>query len=382
MKIQPKPYKTLKGFVAAGVTVAFAALPGVIAADDIEWDPTWGYHEEEWYDPSDWFNDDGVIDYEDTYDYDTNYWGADNTGYDDAYYYDDYWYDTYDYDYVDYGFHYVWDSAEQKWETDYGYHTGSYDIVYTPAMTAEQQQQQQTAQRDQKEGQEGQQQMAQQGQQEPLEQDEYAQTQTQEQREKPGRRLNRVNISGTIDGFRKMNLQTGDDEKTIEQTLARVTLENNNSYVVAMGDKKITEELKPKTGDKIEVQGISAMINGQPAVIAGQMKIGDKTVNIEREAAESIAFTGTVENFGKAEVEGRGEHLLVSLKFEEGRDKGKGIVVDFGPNTTMEDLKLKKGSKITVVGRKAQVGDKAVLVARQFNIISEQPSPQDQAAAQ
>jgi len=79
-----------------------------IESEAYEWESDQGYHEEEWYDPSDWFDADYGVDYEtdygygydydayDTYDYDSGY----NYGYDDAY---DYAYDYgYDYDYPDY----------------------------------------------------------------------------------------------------------------------------------------------------------------------------------------------------------------------------------------------------------------------------------------
>lgn len=79
-----------------------------------EWEPGEGYHEEEWYDPSDWFDADSSVDYED--DYNWGYGDGTNlTGYDYDHYYDyidDYYeenyrpnrsantvYDRYDYDY-------------------------------------------------------------------------------------------------------------------------------------------------------------------------------------------------------------------------------------------------------------------------------------------
>jgi hypothetical protein len=61
-----------------------------VEAEQYEWEAGEGYHEQEWYDPSDWFN-----------------WGSDfeieNDGwfsggyYDDGYYDDDWYYDYYDY---------------------------------------------------------------------------------------------------------------------------------------------------------------------------------------------------------------------------------------------------------------------------------------------
>jgi hypothetical protein len=64
-------------------------------ADEYEWDPTYGYHEEEWYDPSDWFDPDDGIDYESDYYggyYDNDMYDGDDTWYGDNYYTDD-WYD-------------------------------------------------------------------------------------------------------------------------------------------------------------------------------------------------------------------------------------------------------------------------------------------------
>ncbi len=73
-----------------------------------EWEPGEGYHQEEWYDPSDWFDDDDIVDYEYDYDYDYDYdygdydYGDYDYGY--GYYdYDDYDYD-YDYPYADYDY--------------------------------------------------------------------------------------------------------------------------------------------------------------------------------------------------------------------------------------------------------------------------------------
>lgn len=91
---------------AVAGTLAFAfALPNAIADDDYEWDSTWGLHEEEWYDPSDWFNGDDEIDYEDD-------------GYDDSYFSDSSW-SSYDY-YGDYGYNY----------TNYDPSTIGYDYYY------------------------------------------------------------------------------------------------------------------------------------------------------------------------------------------------------------------------------------------------------------
>lgn len=89
---------------------------------DLEWDPTWGLHEEEWYDPSDWFDDDTGVDVEDVggygygmYDDGSPYYGDygsyDTPGSGTGYGY----YDVGPYDPYDFG----------AYDTDYGY--GRYD---------------------------------------------------------------------------------------------------------------------------------------------------------------------------------------------------------------------------------------------------------------
>ncbi len=89
-------------------------VPNVMADEEYEWDPSWGMHEEEWYDPSDWFNEDNQVNYEDY-------------GYDDSYYSDTYWgshdyYSDYAYDYNGYDptvtgndYYYQWSPTDQTW---------------------------------------------------------------------------------------------------------------------------------------------------------------------------------------------------------------------------------------------------------------------------
>lgn len=103
--------------IAACLLLAVTAAPRILADDEYEWDPTWGLHEEEWYDPSDWFNDDGKIDIEDvgTYGYDDTYYG--DTMWSDYGYYNDYGYDYTDYDTNTTGYdtYSQWDPVSNTW---------------------------------------------------------------------------------------------------------------------------------------------------------------------------------------------------------------------------------------------------------------------------
>lgn len=89
MQLQPhhtrlkKRALCLLGLFAVGM-LGMSLNGSAAHADTWEWDPAYGYHEEEWYDPSDWFDPNDGIDYE------NDYYGS---------YYDGYGYDTYDADY-------------------------------------------------------------------------------------------------------------------------------------------------------------------------------------------------------------------------------------------------------------------------------------------
>lgn len=60
-----------------------------VESEQYEYEPGEGYHEQEWYDPSDWFEIGRDFDYEDD-DYVGGYYG-------DGYYDDDWYYDYYSY---------------------------------------------------------------------------------------------------------------------------------------------------------------------------------------------------------------------------------------------------------------------------------------------
>jgi hypothetical protein len=111
---------------------SLSVVPSAVAQDaseqddvEYEWEPGEGKHVEEWYDPSDWFNQDDVTDYEvDTLDYD-NYAGTYTTFDYDAYYdgyYDGYFDDAFGYD----NWEAAWDPGYSQYYTA-GYYDGYYD---------------------------------------------------------------------------------------------------------------------------------------------------------------------------------------------------------------------------------------------------------------
>lgn len=97
--ISPLRKKSVSGLATlfAAVAVSMPLLSSPAIADDYEWDPTYGYHEEEWYDPSDWVDPDVGVDYESEYydDYLADYYGDYYGGYDEYIEDDEYLEDDY-----------------------------------------------------------------------------------------------------------------------------------------------------------------------------------------------------------------------------------------------------------------------------------------------
>ncbi len=109
--MQGKHWTALAVLLAIGLAIA-----PVAPAQDIE------VEEQEWYDPSDWFDDSPDVEYdwwEDEYEYEYD----DDWGDDDGYDYDDDWGYDYGYDYDDdwgYNYGYDYDYWTDDWYDDEG----------------------------------------------------------------------------------------------------------------------------------------------------------------------------------------------------------------------------------------------------------------------
>jgi len=96
-----------------------------LAQDQYEWEPDEGWHEEEWYDPSDWFTDEAIDADDHGYYYTIDYEYHDSA-------YEAYWDGYYDGFYDDvYGYDYWNDDWSANYQTAYtdGYYDGYYDNV-------------------------------------------------------------------------------------------------------------------------------------------------------------------------------------------------------------------------------------------------------------
>jgi hypothetical protein len=66
-------------------------------------------------------------------------------------------------------------------------------------------------------------------------------------------------------------------------------------------------------------------------------------------------------------AQARQDSLLVRLEMED----GSAVVVDFGKDTTLEDLNLQSNSQVRVRGEREFIDGKSILVAKQISVDGE-----------
>lgn len=217
----------------AGVAAAVVLLPLSSAlsqeiSSEYEWDPSWGLHEEEWYDPSDWFNDDNVVDIEDTYT--SDYY----TG--DFWLYDDYVYDHgYAYDFVDddIDYYYQWDPVLVEWRLV----EGTEEASRTAANEAKQRESRETSADDQRE-------------------------------QQVAAAEDVITMRGTVVNIARIRPQGSDRE----HTFVRLDVSNERSVLVDMGPQADTDNMNIKKGKQIQVRGTRTEFgDGRYVLVAQQV---------------------------------------------------------------------------------------------------------------
>lgn len=311
---------------------AMALLPLSSTAQltaDYEYEPGEGYHQEEWYDVGDWFDGGGYEEmysagYDDPY-YDSNYW--ETTGMSS---WDGAWYDSYDYDPVDYGYYY-WDSDANKWQRQ------------------QDQNRSEQAQRGQRKDQ-GDHKMAQ------------RQQKKSEQRKADQQKKRPVQLSGKVDGFRRINIQNA--KKDIHQhTFVKVTLKNGNKAIVDLGEKQGLATLDLEQGDSIKVRGKTAKIAGRTVVRASRIKVEGELTKLRKSANRVVK--GMIKDTRQVEMKkGNDQHTFIRLEMQDGEE----IIVDFGPGTKLRDMNLRKGDQVTIRGQVAKMDGKSILAARNVQV--------------
>ncbi len=234
MKQTAEQRRTRIGALCAAVAVLSASPLQELGADEeYEWDPAWGLHEEEWYDPSDWFNDDGAVDVEEL---------DDAWGYDYDYYGDDFWaspdyYYVYAYDPAafapDYSaVYYQWVPDEETWDEV----EGDEEASKKAAADAKKKQ---------------------------------GDNKSQDRIKKE----DVVTMRGTIKGMTELKPEGADKP----HQFVILDAAKGQHVLVDLGGEKLPEKIKLEEGRKIQVRGPRAKVNGRYLLIAQQVSQIDGT---------------------------------------------------------------------------------------------------------
>jgi hypothetical protein len=324
--------------------------------DAMEWEPGTGYHEEEWYDPGDWFDDDYYrgVDYEETgwgwMDGDA-YYDDDYVYYDDAYLYDD---DYADWDYytdeddtADYDY---WDSrrdddAPRRAGRDRGADRSYYRYSYDDQARDRAQRDRADRQRDRMD------------------------------RQGDRQRMRTTQLRGELEAWQRKNIQGQRDA----HTLVRMTTENGRSAIVNLGPNVDLGRLNLEEDDRVAVRGVRGSIDGRPVLMAQQIRVGDRTIRMnnwqpqqasqqrdrDRQDMRQTQLRGELEAWQRKNLEGqRDAHTLVRMRLENGRS----AIVNLGPNVDLARLDLEQGDRITVQGVRGMINGRPVVMAQRVGV--------------
>jgi|GEM_PF-2038019 len=350
--------------LTAGTVAALAAAAGVALAapaagqqdgDGWEWEPGKGYHEEEWYDPGDWFDDEfsSGVDYEETgrdwgWDWDWG-WDDDDDYYDDDDYDDDYYDDYYgDDDFFGYGDR---DRDPDHWDRrrdDAAMDRERYDRRFNNQQR-----------RDRADTMRGDRQDARQG-------------------------MGSAQVRGEIEAWQRKRLEGQRDA----HTLVRMRVEDGRSAIVNLGPNVDVRRLDLDEEDRVMVRGMRGRIDGRPVLMAQSVQVGDKVVRMnnwdqrasgqqsqdwnregsrqeDRQGSRMAQLRGEIEAWNRTYLEGqRDAHTLVRMRVEDGRS----AIVNLGPNVDLRRLDIEEDDEIAVEGVRGRIDDWPVLMAQRVKI--------------
>ena len=174
-------------------------------------------------------------------------------------------------------------------------------------------------------------------------------------------------FDGTVDGFKKVNLQRG-KEKEDHSTFVRIRLKNGEAQVVNLGNRVNLTTLDLQKGDEIRVSGKTQRVDDREVLTADRVTVEDQTFRIRHDSGPPAIIEGTVREFAKTSIDGAKEkNLLIRLELENGRN----CVVDLGKGTELSQLDLKPGSDIRLEGERTEVDGKALILARKIRVDDE-----------
>lgn len=335
-------------------------LASTLLATSLVLAPTVNAAEDEWYDPTDWF-DGNNLEHDDTlnvgtydaYDYDYDYgfddaydYGYDWTSYDNTWGVNDWDDDYYDADYWgDYDWYDTYDTIDGDIDDTYTY------IIYPRSYSDSSSAQNSTAQSD---------------------------------RSQKGQKSKVAKLNGTVQGLSKMKLKRPSGAIGT-YTIAKVALENGKTTIVNLGRESQLQDVQLKKGDKIQALGRRGQVANETVFVAHKLKANGSTIDANptirltqsnqgqstsgnnpdaqaqqnRDSAQQT-IQGTVASVTKAaaDASSKQQHTLINLRLENGQS----TIVDLGPAASLEKIDLQAGEQVTVRGTQRNMNGRQVLV--------------------
>lgn len=313
----PTPAPAWKSLAAIAIAAGVSLGPAVLRADtEWEYEADEGYHEEEWYDPTDWLNEDNEISYEsDSYD---------TRGYDS---------------YSPYGYGYAW----------------TYDV--TPYYDRDEADGATTSSNNRQE-------------------DRNQNASSDNNRDNRSHSLENARFDGRIEGFKTVNLKSRRGSE--EHSLVKIRLQNDQSRVVSLGSNVDLDTLDLEKGERIQVSGPVARVGDKKVLLADRIRVGNETFRVKdknqlhpRENRSRhggpATVEGTLEDFRRLKMGNSNDSkLFVRLEMKDGGTE----VVDLGKNTSLDELGLEQGDRIRVNGDRREIS-RTVIVARGITVDGE-----------
>jgi hypothetical protein len=299
-------------FIVIAFAAALLALPPA-TLEAAEWEYEWdeGLHKEEWYDPSDWFDNDAGIDYESdwynyTYGYNyypynsdgvAGYYGDDDLGYDYSWYEDG----LYDYDYY----------TENWYEDNFTWY-GDQNDVYDFETVGN---------------------------------------------------TNLQKVQGTIKEMKDFKLG-GMEQKNM---FAKLETQDGRNIRVDLGPLSESRKSKIKTGDQITVFGTEGSVNDRPMFMALSIKSQSGEEKVERQYDQKLKkLQAKVLNTRTADFKKKqntSEQVFARVDLKEGPT----TVLNLGPKKNLPDNLDLKGKQVAILARPVKIGDKMALVAEEIH---------------
>lgn len=320
---------TMSGLIA----LAFMAMPTMAQNDDwgdYEYETDQGLHEEEWYDPSDWFDTDTGVDYE--LDYDPYYTDYDYYDPYDPYYGYNTSYDRYDYD----PYRYDW-----------------YAVYYQHNDQNRQSNQDQARSDRRKRNQPN--------------RDRYTQNNRRDRRGQ-SRHQNQMRSARFGHHFNGDLVKT----QTItmfgdQHVLAKIRKSNGKTCIVDLGPKKKISKLNLEKGDTLRIDGRRGML------AAGRVVANDETVTVDRQWAGDRGMhpyrtKGRIDNLRTRMVDGK-KKLIAYLEGPDGWLQR----VNLGSKKHLkkDGFKIEEGDHIKVRGHRGHVGGTAMVFANRIKMLGQ-----------